>query len=178
MVFGQRTIGWLCQYAIFPTCFFMLLQGLIQAIAPMQFFANAPFSAIKKHIYPHLKKLVGSDETYLKGIVPSIEEGAKDEQLTKGLISMLIHILRLFGVFNVTIGAYGIYIGIAVGRGLASGWTAWAFMLTFYVTFVGFQLVHVYQPFPGEPKIAPWGSILLGSVIFLPILILDLALKD
>ena len=91
---------------------------------------------------------------------------------------MLIHIMRLFGVMSITLASFGIWIGIAVGRSLASGWTAWAFMLTFYITFVGFQLVHVYQPFPGEPKMAPWGGILVASLILLPILILDVALKD
>ena len=178
MVFGTMAAGWLVQYAIFPICFFMIMQGLMQALAPVKFFENAPFAIIKKQIAPHVKALVGSDQAYVKGIVAIEEGGATKEQLTKGLISMLIHIMRLFGVMNVTIGGFGVFIGIAVGNGNASSWTAWAFILTFYATFVGFQLIHVYQPFPGEPKFFPCLGIAIASAIIAPILVLDPLLAE
>ena len=45
--------------------------------------------------------------------------------------------------------------------------------LTFLLVSVGFQCIHVFQPFPGEGKFTPWIGLAINVVIVAPLIIVD-----
>ena len=48
-----------------------------------------------------------------------------------------------------------------------------AFVAMFLLTFIGFQVVHIFQPFPGEKPSEPYAGIAVFTVIFGGLLVAD-----
>ena len=89
------------------------------------------------------------------------------KQLSTALLSVLVHVMRLFGVFSITVAGLGMYLAVSGGI-LAS-----AFVAMFLLTFIGFQVVHIFQPFPGEKPSEPYAGIAVFTVIFGGLLVAD-----
>ena len=172
---GSRTVGWLCKYVCFVCAFFLFMQGVGFVFGGPKGLKSNPIGDLKKHIAPHMIEMVKAEPKldWGKLVLPP---DPKPEQLTHGAIAVLTHMLKLFGVLTFFVGGLGVYVGIQAvlnPSDFMAGLMATVFVLTFLLVSVGFQCVHVFQPFPGEGKFTPWIGLAINVVIVAPLIIVD-----
>ena len=171
-------VGGFTPYACYLISALLTLQGLMCAVAPVRFFKSNPVGSVAKILGPYFEEIVKADPAILLGeakityskvdgkVYKSLDAPSK-KQLSTALLSVLVHVMRLFGVFSITVAGLGMYLAISGGI-LAS-----AFVAMFLLTFIGFQVVHIFQPFPGEKPSEPYAGIAVFTVIFGGLLVAD-----